>query len=145
MGAQPWYYFVPYNPDPTKALNALREREFKAGRYYPVLRTLDFHASPFGPGAGHSSIEQAVRAAGETGTRSIMDMTAIDTNHRPGILVELSSIRLVQLYGSTIPTHEMVVSNMDFFSDLDRGQGVFFTVFAEDKPTELFFAGYSYD
>jgi hypothetical protein len=30
MGAEPYYYFVPYQPDVAAALQALRQREFDA-------------------------------------------------------------------------------------------------------------------
>lgn len=34
MGASGWTYFVPYQPDITKALNELREQVFRDGKYY---------------------------------------------------------------------------------------------------------------
>ena len=37
MGGEPYWYFVPYQPNIQAALDALRAREFKAGRYNPVL------------------------------------------------------------------------------------------------------------
>lgn len=147
MGALSWYYFLPYNPNVVQALHFLRKREFDAGRYFPAMPILDFPINPRSPSPGpsHASIEQAMRAAGETGTRSIIDMTAINSHRGRGILVELSTNKLFELYGSRFPTHEMVEQNMDFFTQIDRGEGVFFTVYEGDTPLELFFAGYSYD
>ncbi len=36
MGASGWSYFVPYDPDPNRALEALRWKVFRAGDYAPV-------------------------------------------------------------------------------------------------------------
>ena len=36
MGASPYWYVVPYNPNVDAALEELRQREFRAGRYNPV-------------------------------------------------------------------------------------------------------------
>jgi len=38
MGAHPYWYFVKHEPDIDHALQQLREREFRAGRYNPVIR-----------------------------------------------------------------------------------------------------------
>ena len=32
-----------------------------------------------------------------------------------------------------------------FFEDVDRGQAVYFVLFKDGKPSEIFFAGMSYD
>lgn len=63
MGAHPYWYFVDYQEDVSKALDELREREFQAGRYNPVQRFPDFSAGPDGPAPGpqHDSIEEALQ------------------------------------------------------------------------------------
>ena len=68
MGGEPWFYFFPYQADINSALQALRRREFQAGRYNPVTPFL-----------------------------------------------------------------------------LERGQGVYIVAYRDDKPSEIFFAGYSFD
>ena len=40
MGAHPYWYFVKYQSNLQKALDELRDREFKAGRYNPESLTL---------------------------------------------------------------------------------------------------------
>jgi len=58
MGGEPYWYFVPYQPDFQKALDELREREFRAGRYNPVIDFLEFDEPAFSkqkPGAQHAS------------------------------------------------------------------------------------------
>ena len=37
MGGEPYWYFVPYQSNIQAALDSLRAREFKAGRYNPVM------------------------------------------------------------------------------------------------------------
>jgi hypothetical protein len=79
MGASPYWYFVKHQKNKQKALDDLRDREFQAGRYNPVITFPDF---PVGrnapaPGAGHASIEEAMEDAAEDGTRSILDIQAI--------------------------------------------------------------------
>jgi hypothetical protein len=40
----------------------------------------------------------------------------------------------------------MIESNKyDVFEDIERGQGIYIVVYEEEKPTEVFFAGYSFD
>ena len=59
--------------------------------------------------------------------------------------VPLSTHVLESLYGTAAPTREMVEENMEFFNDIDRGECVYFTVYKDGEPDELFFAGNSYD
>jgi hypothetical protein len=42
MGSSPYWYFVPYEEDRNAALQKLREREFLAGRYNPVIDFPEF-------------------------------------------------------------------------------------------------------
>jgi hypothetical protein len=39
----------------------------------------------------------------------------------------------------------MVEANMDFLEEVERGHGVVITLYRDDKPDELMFAGYSFD
>ena len=39
----------------------------------------------------------------------------------------------------------MVEENMSFLEDVDRGHCVYLVLFKNGKPSEIFFAGYSYD
>lgn len=144
MGAQPWYYFVPYQPDISLALQELRLREFEAGRYYPAI---DFPmlATSESPGSKHSSIEEAVKASLDNGTRSILDIerTASELDYRT--VSPLPTEELLVLYGTTMPTREQVEARMDFYEKLDRGQGIFLTTYKAGVPHEILFAGYSFD
>jgi hypothetical protein len=148
MGAVPWFYIVPYQPSVRRAMLELREREFRAGRYHPVVAFP--HMSRNSPGAQHDSIEEAREASGEDGTRSILDMDDVATEPADpddpqfGIVSPVDPDFLRELYGTDRPTRQMV-QDMAFFEDLERGTGVFVVLYQGDKPTELCFAGYSYD
>jgi hypothetical protein len=146
MGAQAWFYFVPYESDLTKSLDALRRREFQAGRYTPVQGFPRFPADPqHRPGAQHASIEAARAAAGASGTRSILDMTRISARPDFGAVTPLGDDELLDLFGTARPTHDDVEDSDDLFEEIERGQGVCLVVYENEKPSEIYFAGYSYD
>lgn len=148
MGGHSYYYAVPYEDDINRALRSLRAREFEAGRYNPVVPFLEFSIDASltpSPGRQHSSIQEAVEASDADGTRSILDIEKIGDKADFGVAAPLSPERLNELYGTDKPTLEMVAKNMDFFEDVERGQAIYFLVFKNEKPSEIFFAGMSYD
>ena len=71
MGAHPYWYVVDYKSDIEAALQELREREFQAGRYNPVIPFLDFPIGPRSPapGAQHTTMAEAFEEADADGTR----------------------------------------------------------------------------
>ena len=88
MGGHPWMYFVPYEGDLQAALDKLKERELRAGRYNPAMPSIPFPVDPAepAPGAKHASVEAARAAADADGTRSILDMDRVVTEPRvPGV------------------------------------------------------------
>ncbi len=132
MGAAPYWYYTNYQPDLNAALQALRESEFQAGRYYPAILFLDFpitESSP-APEAQHQSIEAAIEASDASGTRSILDILRVSEIPCPfsreefkaamlggnfKILEEvfntafpIPSEELVALFGTEYPTHETI-------------------------------------
>jgi hypothetical protein len=147
MGAEPYYYFVKYQADLDKALQDLRQREFRAGRYFPAMDDLHFPVDDLSPspGAQHSTIEEAFEDADADGTRSILDLERISDEPDFSAVTPLSGHALRELYGTTQPTREMIEKNMDFFEELDRGHGTSIVVFKDGIPSEILFAGYSYD
>jgi len=132
MGAEPWQYFVPYEQDTQAALEKLKEREFRAGRF----RFSEEHPT---------TIEEAREIADADGTGSILDIDGVGDEPDFGVVVPLSAEYLVELYGTAQPTHEMIEANLDFYEDIERGQGIYIVVYKGGKPAEIFFAGYSYD
>ena len=147
MGGHPWWYFVPYQPDIDAALQALKEREFKAGRYNPVMRYPAFPITPESPSPGpqHASIKEALHSSGEDGTRSILDMESVSETPDETVVSPLGDHKLKELFGTTQPTHAMVEENDTVFEDLDRGEAVYIVVYEKGQPNEIFFAGYSFD
>ena len=147
MGAEPYWYAVKYRPEVQVALDELRKREFLAGRYNPVMPFIDFPINPASPapGAQHSTIEEAVADSDADGTRSILDISGIADEPDFGVACPLSPEVLTDLYGTTQPTLAAVEANMDFLDDVERGHAVYIVCYGGGIPTELFFAGYSFD
>jgi hypothetical protein len=148
-GAHPYYYFVPYQPDIDAALQGLRQREFRAGRYHPVMPFVFEHLPPgptsAAPGRQHGSIDEARWAADAEGTRSILDLDRVGQTPDVGVAARLPDERLRQLYGTDRPTRAMLEHNMDFLEDVACGQGVYVVLYEGERPSEIFFAGYSFD
>lgn len=147
MGGHPWFYFVDYEPDVETALQKLREREFQAGRYNPVIDFPEFpvtHKSP-APGAEHDSIEEALEDSDADGTRSILDMMSVAATPDYGAVAPVPLEYLMSLFGTDKPTREMIEDSDELFEHLERGQGVYIIVYKDDQPSEIFFAGYSFD
>lgn len=147
MGAHFYYYFVPYQPNIEAALEALRQQEFRAGRYNPVMRFVPFPITPASPAPGpqHDSPDDAFVDAGEEGTRSILDILYIAEEPEFGAAAPVPANYLAKLYGTPRPTRAQVESNMDFAENIERGEAIYITTYEDDEPTEILFAGYSCD
>jgi hypothetical protein len=147
MGAEAYFYFVKYEPDIDAALQALRQREFHAGRYNPVMPFPQFPIGPHSPspGAQHGSIEHALEDSDADGTRSILDLACVAEEPDFGAVTAVHDQKLEELYGTTQPTRAMIERNMGFFEDLDRGHGIYIVAYKDGKPDEILFAGYSFD
>jgi hypothetical protein len=149
MGAEPWSCFVPYQEDVVAALESARAQEFAAGRY----RMID----PDNPPA---TIEEACVESAESGTASVLDMIGVadaplgdvanfmDSGAIPEsfcMVAPLSAAQLIELYGTEKPSREQVDSNDEYYEWIDRGLGVYVIVYDGETPSEIFFAGYSFD
>jgi hypothetical protein len=133
MGAEPWDYFVPYENDIQAALDRLREREFRAGR---------FRGSEEEP----ATIEEAVEMMDADGTGSILDITAVGEAPDFFTVGPLSGGELIRLFGTERPTRRMIEENMgEFYENIERGQGVYIIAYVGEEPSEIFFGGYSFD
>ena len=62
-----------------------------------------------------------------------------------GTVVPLSPQSLRNLFKTETPTREMILENMDFFDELERGQGIYIIAYKDSQRSEIFFAGISYD
>ena len=153
MGANPYWYFVPYEADVDAALQKLRLREFQAGGYNPVTPFLSFPIDPSAPatGAAHDSIEQVIEQCDESGTRSILDIaqvapTPYDGNGMPYFTAfPLDASNVQELFGTSKPTREQVESNQRMWDRIERGSAVYTIIFDRGEPHEIFFGGYSFD
>lgn len=147
MGAQPYWYFVKYEPDVNNALEALKQQEFKAGRYNPVVPFLDFPIDDDSPclGPQHSCIAEALEDAAVDGTRSILDVATIAEEPDFCVAAPLDEEILLYLYKTTQPTREMVEKNMLFFDSIERGHCIYIIIYKNGRPDEILFAGYSFD
>jgi hypothetical protein len=153
MGGHPYWYVVKYKPDVNEALQELREREFQAGRYNPVIEFLDFPIGPHSPapGARHATMAEALEASEANGTRSIIDLERISETSELGTARRLGDDVLQELFGTTRPTRATVEAKYGLLSHLRshgllrRGQGFYIMLYKNNMPNEIYFAGYSYD
>ena len=156
MGADPWSCFTPYRDDISEALKEAKLREFAAGRY----------SKPWGFKGTHATIEEAVAAAEADGTCSILDMEGVaevprnpdhpigadefqladfDGDPMLGLVAPLAPAQLIEIYGTECPSRSMIEQNDGYYDLLDRGMGIYIIAYEDDQPSEIFFAGYSYD
>jgi hypothetical protein len=146
MGAHPWFYAVPYVEDVCAALRALTEREFRAGRYNPAEEFPRFPVDlRHRPGCRHDSIDEAREAAAEDGTRSILDIDKVADRPDFGAVCALDEDESEDLFGSTRPSAKEILASEDLFEQIERGQGVYVIAYEDGKPSQIIFAGYSYD
>lgn len=97
------------------------------------------------PGAQHTSIEEALEEADADGTRSILDMMRVAGEPDFFAVTALAPEELVELFRTDRPTREMIEGGYELFDTLERGQGVYVVVYKDGEPSEIFFAGYSFD
>ncbi len=150
MGAHPYWYIEKYEPDINQALHQLREREFRAGRYNPMMPFLEFpvHAHSPAPGAGHDTIDEALLDADADGTRSILDLDHLSEEPEFGAVCPMPDEMVEELFGTTQPTREQFTQTDDFWENEifeERGQGVYVILYKNGRPDEIVFAGYSCD
>jgi hypothetical protein len=146
MGGQSWWYLVPYEKDIGESLNALRQREFNAGRYNPAEPFPRFPVDPaHTPGRKHSSINEARIAADADGTRSILDVSYISAEPNYDAVALLDDANLMKFFGTTKPTAADMENSAEMFDQIERGMGIYAIVYEDDAPSQIFFAGYSYD
>jgi hypothetical protein len=137
MGANPWSYFVPFQPDVTAAMESLRQSVFATGRY---------RIAGSRPRTAVGSIQEALDLAGTSGTESILDITnGIAPEPTPGSFWHVPRAELEELYGTSTPTREAIGDADALFDRLDRGEAAYVVIYADGQPRELLFIGYSFD
>jgi len=132
MGAHPYEYYVPFEPDAQSALDKLRQRVFASGDY----ATADLHPS---------TPEEAFELGEEEGTASILDIAHVAAAPDFCCAAPFTADELLEYFGTDEPSRDDLRAGDAFWDDLDRGQARFATVYAAGRPTELYFVGYSFD
>lgn len=132
MGAEPYDYTVPYEPDIQSALDKLRRRVFESGEY---------DGAEFDP----PTPEAAFELADADGTRSILDISRISETPDFCCAAPLTPEELDRYFGTRKPTKAMIQGAADFWEDIERGMARYVVLYEADEPTEIYFAGYSFD
>lgn len=132
MGGEAWSYFTPYEASVEAALEKLRERVFKSGQY---------RGSEMNP----ATPEEAMENMEADGTASILDILSVGDSPDFCSVCPLPDQQLIHLFGTKQPTRAMIEGNHEFYEDIERGQGIYITVYDGPTPSEYFFAGYSFD
>jgi len=159
MGADAYFYYVNYEEDKNNALQKLRQREFEAGRYAPVMYQWDI---PFpldnlseapAPGKKHTTLEEVMEGEFffEDGTGTILDILRISDELDYNSAYVIKEEELIKFFGTDKPTRKIIDEKVwDFWESIVysfgvRGVGICITVYENDVPTELYFGGYSFD
>jgi len=149
MGGEPYIYFVKYQSNIEAALQGLRQREFAAGRYNPVIQfpgsILPIGPDSPSPGAQHATIEEALEASAEDGTRSILDLDHLSEQPDYCAVASFSDEILMALFQTKQPTHKMIDESNSPFKYIARGQGAYIVIYKDGLPDEIAFAGVSFD
>jgi hypothetical protein len=97
------------------------------------------------------TIEELLEQRAENGSHSILDIQCVAPAPEFGAVSPMPAERLKQIFGATGPTRNMVESKLGDFDLVEdplvseRWQGIYFTVYREGKPDEIFFMGTSGD
>jgi hypothetical protein len=143
---------VPYQENIQAALEALREQEFLAGRFFqPTEVQPGFIGRLFGrkPSKPKSpaTIREAIKIADSSaiGTRSILDMERISDTpaHNAAWLVPRDELK--GLFGSAEPSREKIENCEELMEKIGSGQGVCIVAYRNGRPDGIYFAGYSFD
>jgi len=131
MGGHPYSYVVDYDDDLQAALNRLREEVFRKGDYYGA------ELKPKSP-------EAAVKASGDTGTRSILDIAKVQAKPDYCRAAPLTQDEMLRYFGTDQPSLASVEAAEPFWMDLERGMARCVIVW-EAGVRKILFAGYSFD
>jgi len=132
MGGERWFHIAPYQSDIPAALEALRQRVFAEGEYR-------------GSNAEPATIEEALENMDADGTASILDIDHVAASPEPTGVTVLTPVEAKQYFGSERPTRADIERADRFWDDIGRGEAVCVVLYSGDRPSELYFAGISFD
>ena len=138
MGAEPWLVFTAYRENLQQALLEVQDREFQSGSWDPTGILAEEGLEP-------RSIDELREMLEDTGTGSVLDMLHVGDSPDFFTVSPIPADQLVQLFGTAQPTRAMVEANDDYFEDIGRGQGRYIILYQDGQPSEIAFAGYSFD
>ncbi len=169
MGATGWSYFVPYQADINQALQHLKQDVFNQGAYEqpdvgsveefsrlipkPLLPWRDLLLAEFRyrqrtRRRKPKTIKQLLKQVAEDGTHSILDIERIAAERALGTIVPLLREELIQIFGTDMPTHE-IVERASLAGHLEklygRWEGIYVIVYKQSEPDEIYFEGASGD
>jgi hypothetical protein len=158
MGGQYWNYFVPYEDDVGAALQKLRNETFRSGQYThsrAMLSPQDLEENPelaeeITQLKEPKTIEELLEQKEESGTNSILDITHVSDTRAYCAVTPMPAQPLRDLFGTDKPTHEMVEARRylelaEHPLTCEKWMGVYFTIYRDGKPDQIFFAGVSGD
>jgi hypothetical protein len=132
MGANPYQYVVPWQPDLGQALQELRRDVFLRGDYH-------------GAEEGHATPDEALMASAEEGTHSILDIAKISRAPAMCTACVFDEEELQRYFGTTRPTLEAIEGCDELWNDIDRGSARIVIAYENARPSQLVFMGYSFD
>ena len=132
MGGWPYKYVVPYQDDVEAALAALRADVFGRGDYC-------------GAETQPRSIKEALKRAGDTGTRSILDIERVNKKPDYCCVAPVTAEEASRYFGSAQPTVQMIEDCEPLWQDLERGKARYAVAYEDGVPRYLVFIGYSFD
>ena len=97
------------------------------------------------------TIDQLLEEQGESGTHSILDIRRVSDEPEFGAVSPMPSQELVALFGTDKPTRKMIEEKAGDYGLVEHSlvsdpwQGVYFTVYRDGRPDELYFIGTSGD
>ena len=137
MGATAWKWFAPFGGDAESILDEARLAAFAARAY----------GKPYARGKpAVKTIEELVSAFPEDGTCSVIDVSEI--GDAPGVACAgpFPPDVLKEALGTVKPTRAVVEERMSaLYELLDRGWAAYVVCYAQGKPSEVLFLGYSFD
>lgn len=98
-----------------------------------------------------ATIEELLEQRAENGTHSILDVLQVSNVPTFGAVSRMPSEELVKLFGTDKPTRRMVEGKLGDYDLVEhplvseRWQGIYFIVYRDAEPDELYFMGTSGD
>lgn len=126
MGSESWSQWVPFTKSLTKTFEVAKEE---------ALEELGFDDE-----------KEALEAFDADGTASVLDLSGFVDEPEPGQCWQLTADQLEALFDTTKPTRAAVEDAADqLVEELGRGEALCLVAYANGKPSEVLFAGWSFD